>query len=187
MRQLYAGFSRVDITPPLGIPVAGYFVSRFADGVLDPLNLRALALQVGENKVVLLSAELVGLRMEMTSEIQQMISDATGLPVEAIYIHCSHTHTGPEARTGLVPLSDDVNALKEKYIEQLYRKCVDVSLLALDDLKPAKMGYGAQGCFPMMECYKEGGYEVGSSDFRAGVAEQIVEEGQALLAELRKE
>ena len=142
MCQLRAGFSRVDITPPLGIPVAGYFVPRFADGVLDPLNLRALALQVGEDKVVLLSAELVGLKMDLITEIRQMISNATGLPVEAIYIHCSHTHTGPVARTGLTSLSGDTAALQEKYIDQLFRKCVDATLLALADLKPAKMGYG---------------------------------------------
>jgi len=36
----------------------------------------------------------------------------------------------------------------------------------------------------MREAYEEGGYEARSSNFRTGVAEQIIEEGKALLAEL---
>ena len=44
---------------------------------------------------------------------------------------------------------------------------------------------GKQGYFPMKEAYDEGGYEAGSSSFKAGVAELIIEEGTALLNELR--
>ena len=45
---LQAGFSRVNITPMLGIGLAGYFVSRKADGVLDELEINALAIACGE-------------------------------------------------------------------------------------------------------------------------------------------
>ena len=44
---------------------------------------------------------------------------------------------------------------------------------------------GKQGYFPMKEAYDEGGYEAGSSNFRAGVAEQIIEEGKKLMKELQ--
>ena len=37
MSQLFAGFSRVNITPMLGIFVTGYFKPRYAEGVLDEL------------------------------------------------------------------------------------------------------------------------------------------------------
>lgn len=37
----------------------------------------------------------------------------------------------------------------------------------------------------MMECYQEGGYEAGSSNFKAGVAELIIESGLALLNEIK--
>ena len=42
-----------------------------------------------------------------------------------------------------------------------------------------------EGYFPMLECYEEGGYEAGSSNFKAGVAELIIEAGLQLLKELR--
>ena len=61
MNTLHAGFSRVDVTPMLGIGMAGYFVPRFADGVLDPLQINALALSCGEEKVVLMSIDHCGI------------------------------------------------------------------------------------------------------------------------------
>ena len=44
---------------------------------------------------------------------------------------------------------------------------------------------GKQGYFPMKEAYDEGGYEAGSSSFKAGVAELIISEGKALLNQIR--
>ena len=44
---------------------------------------------------------------------------------------------------------------------------------------------GYEGYFPMKEAYDEGGYETGSSDFKAGVAEIIIEEGKKLLNSLK--
>ena len=52
MNTLKAGFARVDITPPLGIHIQGYFVERIADGVLDPLSANALALSAGGKTAV---------------------------------------------------------------------------------------------------------------------------------------
>ena len=47
MNDLKAGFARVNVTPMLGIHVAGYFKERIADGVLDELEINALALRAG--------------------------------------------------------------------------------------------------------------------------------------------
>ena len=37
--KLQAGFSRLDMTPPLGAYMDGYYFDRWAEGVLDPLNI----------------------------------------------------------------------------------------------------------------------------------------------------
>ena len=42
--MLKAGFSRLDVTPPLGSDLSGYFYRRLAKGVHDPLYLNALAI-----------------------------------------------------------------------------------------------------------------------------------------------
>ena len=49
---------------------------------------------------------------------------------------------------------------------------------------PACLTNGDHGYFPMKDSFDEGGYEAGSSIFKAGVAELIVEEGLKLLEDL---
>ena len=58
MNALQAGFSRVDITPYLGTEVVGYFHPRYAEGILDHLEINALALSTGADKLLLMSADL---------------------------------------------------------------------------------------------------------------------------------
>jgi hypothetical protein len=42
-----------------------------------------------------------------------------------------------------------------------------------------------EGYFPMLECYAEGGYEAGTSNYKAGVAEILISEGLNMLKELK--
>ena len=44
---------------------------------------------------------------------------------------------------------------------------------------------GKKGYVPMKDSYDEGGYEAGTSNFKAGSAEKIIEEGLKILAEIR--
>ena len=64
MNTLQAGFARVNVTPPLGIFVRGYYKPRYAEGVLDELEINALALACGDSKVLLLSIDHCGLDKE---------------------------------------------------------------------------------------------------------------------------
>ena len=52
--MILAGFARVDVTPPLGTELAGYFEKRLARDVRDPVELNALAFGNGEDRVLLL-------------------------------------------------------------------------------------------------------------------------------------
>ena len=51
---------------------------------------------------------------------------------------------------------------------------------------PCCLVNGSEGYFPMKDAYEEGGYEARSSSYKEGTAEQIIEEGKAILADLRK-
>ena len=44
MNNLYAGFGRVNVNPMMGIGIAGYYKVRNAEGVLDDLEINAVAL-----------------------------------------------------------------------------------------------------------------------------------------------
>lgn len=136
MNCLQAGFSRVDITPMLGISLHGYYNVRLADGVLDPLQINTLALACGEKKTVLISMDHCGIGKSVADIYRKHISDVTGLPVEAVYIAATHTHTGPYI------FHDSEDLLIQEYFQTVMRKLADAATLALHDLKPAKMGYG---------------------------------------------
>ena len=147
MSNLMAGFGRVNVTPMLGIGIVGYFKPRFAEGILDDLEINALALACGQDKVVFLSFDNCYIDTKILREYKKHISDVTGLPMEAIYIHATHTHTGPflnrESGGGIDFLDpNEENSKEEQYCQIVYHKMADAAQLALNDLKPAKMGWG---------------------------------------------
>lgn len=127
MSSLQAGFGRRLITPPLGTPIAGYFEKRFAKGVLDELYASAIALSDGEKKVVIIGADIIYLTIDQASEYRALISEYCNIPVEAVHINASHTHTGPKI------IAD------ENYRKLLAIQLRDVAAMALEDLKPAKL------------------------------------------------
>jgi len=54
-----------------------------------------------------------------------------------------------------------------------------------DLVLPCVLTNDSIGYFPMQEAYDEGGYEARTSNFRAGIAELIIDEGKKLLAALQ--
>ena len=97
MNNLKIGLSKVDITPSLGISISGYYQERHAEGVLDNLQLSCLAVKSGDTTALLFSADLVYIdEQPFFSVYIDKIAEATGVLRDGIYIHCTHTHTGPE-------------------------------------------------------------------------------------------
>lgn len=134
MNRLEAGFARVNITPMLGVGIGGYFIPRYVEGILDEIEINALALACGEDKAVLISIDAMDLKD--AADFAQHISEVTGLPTESIYIHATHSHTTPFIDKSME------GPLEKEYFQMVYHKMADVATLALEDLKPAKMGWG---------------------------------------------
>jgi hypothetical protein len=89
-----AGYARREITPALGTYINGYFKERYAEGVLDPLELCCLALSLGEKKVVLCTVDNLGVPRRVLEPMLQRAAEATGLPKEAFYFSATHSHSG---------------------------------------------------------------------------------------------
>jgi len=136
MNKLQAGFSRVDVTPPLGIAINGYFVPRNAEKILDALEVNCVALGCGQEKVLLMSIDNLGIAQKLLLPMRQAIREATGLPLEAIYVHATHSHTAG----AITPMLENEENLE--YREFVQAKLVEAALLALADLQPARMGWG---------------------------------------------
>ncbi|MBQ2715087.1 MAG: hypothetical protein IJF76_05615 [Clostridia bacterium] len=135
--DFFAGYAKINITPSLGVSMIGYYIDRFAEGVLDELEAIATAFKKGENTVLLIAVDNCELTREKLDPIRQTIQKETGVSADKILIHSTHTHTGP----GPSLTFGENKALKE-YYAVLSDKLVQVAKSALSDLKPARMGYG---------------------------------------------
>ncbi len=92
--NIRVGYGEVDITPPLGITMPGYFHERKADGVLDPLLGKALVLTQGDAILALVALDLIGIRAPLAGKIRRAVQEASGIPTDRVFLHATHTHTG---------------------------------------------------------------------------------------------
>lgn len=138
MNNLKAGFARLNITPMRGVPISGYFLERFSTGNLDELEVSALALESGEKRVVLISLDILNISTYIVEEMRNAVEKATGIPFEGVYIHATHTHTGPYIDPQRAESRKD---LVEEYKTFVIKRVADVAANAVDDLKDATMGY----------------------------------------------
>ena len=138
MSTFKVGYASVNINPPLGISVAGYFVPRYAAGFLDDLEVGAMVLALGRKKVALVSVDNCSIPTPIMKTFMAQAAKATGLPVNNIVIGSTHTHTGGCIT---VPSFPSDKEMIEKYKNFMGERICDAINLALKDLKPAKMGY----------------------------------------------
>ena len=90
-----AGISKIDITPSLGAVLNGYYRERYADHVIEPLYVTALAFSDGENTALAISLDISEILQRDMDEIRKRIADHTSIPYEAVFVACIHTHTAP--------------------------------------------------------------------------------------------
>lgn len=95
--SLKIGFGRVDITPRIGVELCGFgpYLLRRSIGVRDRLWARAMAVQRGNQRLVLVSADLIGISASMTAMVRERVARETGLSPDGILTHATHTHSGP--------------------------------------------------------------------------------------------
>src|SRR5438093_7311275 len=92
---LKIGAAEIDITPPIGHRMAGYFDERLSTGVHDPLKAKAIILQQDKEQFALVFCDLVGVSLTVTTNARAQASQKTGIPVSNIVICATHSHTGP--------------------------------------------------------------------------------------------
>lgn len=92
---LRVGLATVDITPPAGYRMSGYFSERFNTATHDPLLAKAMVLEQGDTRAAIVCCDLIGISKAVSSEARQKASQATGIPAANIVITATHSHTGP--------------------------------------------------------------------------------------------
>lgn len=136
--DLNVGFSRIEINPPLGVNLTGYFKVRLAEGILDDTEINTVAVNKGEKTIILVALDGMSSEGEFCTSAREAVAKATGLDKGTVFIHVTHTHTGVT-----FAMESDLEFDSEKeYIAQVRRKIADSAVYAIQDLKPARMGIG---------------------------------------------
>ena len=136
--DLKVGFSRVEINPPIGVNLRGYFHQRLNEAILDDLEINTVAVEKNGVTVALISIDSEAADTAYYDAARDYASKATGLDKKAIFIHTTHTHVGAcfgreDAWT---------NDVDREYDSFVMKKIADSIVYAMADLKPARMGIG---------------------------------------------
>lgn len=135
---LYAGVSETNITPPLGVWMAGYaFRPTGCTLVHDELHARAVVFNDGHAAVAILAMDLIALPQDLVAQIREGIAREVGIPREAVMLNCSHTHGGPN-----LGVYNAMGSRDPAYVDVLVRKLVGMTRQAAETMKPAVLTYG---------------------------------------------
>ena len=127
-----AGFGRVDITPDLGIGLAGYGDdgTRRAQEILDPLYMTCVALtDAKENTVLLITYDNIRTEPSVYNAVVAKITKKLGIPKENIIYSATHTHNSPDSANG-------------NYSTVIKDAALEAATLAMADRLPAEMYIG---------------------------------------------
>lgn len=94
--MLTAGWAKRDITPKHPVHLGGFgFRRQRSDGVREPLCARALCLDDGRQRVVLVSTDLLSLPDESVERLRGQTRESGFVEEQNLLLCATHTHSGP--------------------------------------------------------------------------------------------
>ena len=134
-----AGAAEVDITPPPGLPMYGYFERmqkrQIASGTLDPLYARVLVLEVSGRRLALVTLDLGRTFSEPWLD-RLRTESRTSSAINALIVTASHTHSGPNI------LDDYPGGRLPRWQLDVLHKIEGAIRDATKRLSPARIGTG---------------------------------------------
>lgn len=131
------GFGRADVTPKESVPMDSYGnpLQRMSKGRYSNLYLNVLAVDDGENQLLLMTIDHTWFNKALSETIRSKITAKYGIPDDHILMQGTHTHAGPA--TGEISSP----AMTRNNQETCDKALVAVGE-ALEDLKPAEIFVG---------------------------------------------
>ncbi len=144
-KSLRVGVAEVDITPPVGFPMSGYYSERLADGELDPLKAKAIVFREGQTAGAWVGCDLIGISTDLKNEVRRLASAKTGIPPECIALSATHSHTGPDYGKSLYLKlgGEPLEPARAAYIDKLIGGIVEAIANADAVAKPAILEAGS--------------------------------------------
>jgi neutral ceramidase len=132
-----AGAAQVDITPTLGTLINGDFITHYARYIHDQLYAKALVLKQGETVVAMVIVDICAMPRDFLDEVKIIIQHQTGILPQNVLIASTHTHAAGSVASLLLGAAD------LPYRQKLPGLIVEAVTLAAQNLRPAKVGFGA--------------------------------------------
>jgi hypothetical protein len=135
-RVFYAGASAIDIAPnQFPVLVNGGFLPNRATQVNDPIRAKAIVLDDGATRLVIVVVDSCMLPRELIDQAKALAREKTGIPTERMLISATHTHSAPAAMGALgCPAEAD-------YVALLPGRIAEAVGRAALKLEPARVGW----------------------------------------------
>ncbi|MCB9638173.1 MAG: neutral/alkaline non-lysosomal ceramidase N-terminal domain-containing protein [Myxococcales bacterium] len=162
-KAIQAGLGLAHLDVPLGISMAGYGLrvgptSPYAEslgattGQYDRFYIKALALDDGVKRVILVRSPMCWVSDFLHQHITQYIIDKIGVDLSnSLIITATHTHSGPGRFWNLLPGKSLGFLGYGEFLPEGFRRIVasfgDAIIAANKDLKPARFGYAVDPNF----------------------------------------
>lgn len=88
------GIGEVEVTPSAPLPLAGMPGFRVGRGVESPLMCRVVVLDDGDQRVALVTLDLLLMLSSTAAEVRDVVGQR-GIDPWAVLVSCSHTHSAP--------------------------------------------------------------------------------------------
>lgn len=140
--ELRAGWDRADITPRHPVALAG-FARRAREGpaqeVSAQLSLRTVGLAQGEERAVIMVADLLYWGDDVADRIAEEAEWRFGLPPDHLFLHATHTHSAPMASFRHPP---GIGVADSAYVDWLIKQAIGSIERALADQVPVELARG---------------------------------------------
>jgi neutral ceramidase len=146
VKGLLAGAAEVDITPPPGLPKAGY--SRNAhtgNGFRTRLRARVLHLRAGTASLAIVQCDLLGGSAVLQHLVARAVAERTDVPLAGLMIGATHTHGGPGQFLGTRfynRFASNKPGFDAAWAQQLCERIAGGVIEAVDTRCPARMAVG---------------------------------------------
>lgn len=131
------GYGRLAINPPAGIGLGGFgnTNSRLSETVLDDLCVTCVALNDGEQTVLMYTVDFLGVSLNNYKIISAWVEENLSIPAENVFITATHNHSAPQVRDGSTSVIP--------YMPLFYEGMYEVARLAVADLTEAELFIGS--------------------------------------------
>lgn len=146
-RGVLAGAAEADLTPPPGMPKAGYSANAHdGDGFRTRLRARVTHLRAGQASLALVQCDLLAGSSVLQHLVADAIADRTDIPLAGLWIGATHTHAGPGQFLGTDfynQHSSNRPGFDPAYTDFLVRQIAGAVIEAHDTRAPAKVALGS--------------------------------------------